>query len=288
MFYWLEPVRSTVPVGARNLGMIHAPGIGVRDALLRFVVAPYRGRQPGLQQAPPRRIDPARLLAAFRQPPQPGEAAAVRLRYQAAGGALDEDVYAMVGSGERVPYTGPQGTWYESHRPLIYAHALGARAGSLDSTLPLLAFIAGSLEIDPAWQARRQRVMQALQVEFDRYIARGYAQIQAAAQLSRTISANNDAFLASMQAQRQAEAQRDAARRAQAASSRSPNEAFSEYIRGVERMKDPYWGESDRSYHQRYHWTDGHGNYKSSNDSGFNPNLGAGGGVTWQRMEPAR
>ena len=53
-------------------------------------------------------------------------------------------------------------------------------------------------------------------------------------------------------------------------------------------MKDPYWGESEQSYLQRYHWTDGSGNYRSSNDAGFNPNVGAGGGVTWQRMEPAR
>jgi hypothetical protein len=147
--------------------------------------------------------------------------------------------------------------------------------------------VATSLKIDPAWEAHRERVMQHLAAEFNRLIAQGYAQIQAAAQLSRTISASNDAMLASMQAQRQAQAQRDAARRAAAGASRSPAEEFALYIRGTERLKDPYWGESEQSYHRRYHWTDGSGNYRSSNDPSFNPNIGAGGGPTWQRMEPA-
>jgi len=118
-------------------------------------------------------------------------------------------------------------------------------------------------------------------------IARGYAQIQAAAQLSRTISANNDAMLASIDAQRQAQAARDAAARQQAGHGGDPNDDFSLYIRGTERMKDPYWGESDQSSNQQYHWTDGSGNYQHSNDSTYNPNVGAGGGPTWQRMEPA-
>jgi hypothetical protein len=59
------------------------------------------------------------------------------------------------------------------------------------------------------------------------------------------------------------------------------------YLRGTERMKDPYSGESER-YAARHHWTDGFGNYRSSDDPSFNPNIGAGGGMTWQRMESAQ
>ena len=53
-------------------------------------------------------------------------------------------------------------------------------------------------------------------------------------------------------------------------------------------MKDPYWGTSRQSTQQKYHWTDGQGNYRSSGDPGFNPNVGSGGGTNWQRMESAR
>jgi hypothetical protein len=288
IFYWLEPVKSSEPFGRRSLGMIYAPHIGARQAVQQFVVVPYRGKQQSLRIVNVRPVDPARLAAGFGQPPVAGEAVALRLNYVTNGQPAEEDVYGEVGRGNRIPFTGPQGTWYESHRPLIYAHALGAANGALDSVYPLLTFIAGSLKIDPAWETHRQQVMKVLQAEFDKNISRGYAQIQAAAQLSRTISANNDAMLGSMQAQRQAQAQRDAARRASAASASSPNDSFSQYLRGTERMKDPYWGESDRPYSERYHWTDGSGNYRSSNDASFNPNVGSGGGPTWQRMEPAR
>jgi hypothetical protein len=124
--------------------------------------------------------------------------------------------------------------------------------------------------------------------EFGRQMQAGADRINAAGAASRAISANNDAMLSSMQFQRQASAQRDQAMRAASASASSSGDGFSSYMRGTEKMQDPYWGTSDRSYLNKYHWTDGSGNYRSSNDSTFNPNVGTGGGVTWQRMEPAR
>lgn len=84
------------------------------------------------------------------------------------------------------------------------------------------------------------------------------------------------------------EAQRQAQARAQAASSARADDrssSFSQYIRGVESVEDRYWGESEQSYHYEYHWTDGSGNYRHSNDAGFNPNIGSR--VNWQLMEPA-
>lgn len=288
IFFWLQPVTSPVPIGTRSLGMIHKPNIGLEEAMNRFVIAPYRGKKKGLQVVGSRPING--LPEAFGGPPFPGQAVAVRLRYAVGDQTADEDMYGLLGTGNQIPYTGPQGTWYESHRPLAFVHAVGATNGKLDSLYPLLAFIATSVKVDPIWEQRRQQVMQQLAAEFNRMIAKGYAQIQAAAQMSKAISANNDAMLAGMQAQRQAQAASDAARRAAAnagGGGGSPNDDFSQYLRGTERMKDPYWGESDHSYNEQYHWTDGQGNYRHSNDSTYNPNVGAGGGPTWQRMEPA-
>src|SRR6185436_2766643 len=36
IFYWLQPVASPVKIGARNLGMIHKPNIGLEDAVKNF------------------------------------------------------------------------------------------------------------------------------------------------------------------------------------------------------------------------------------------------------------
>lgn len=288
LFYWLQPVTSPVPVGGRSLGMIHAPNIGMQQAMQQFVIGPNRGREPSLRIVSSRPVDPARLAAAFHRPPSPGEAMGVRLSYVQNGRPVEEDVYAMLDHVTRIPYTGAQGTWYESHRTLLYAHAMGALAGQLDGMYPLLTYIVGSLKVDPGWERHYAVVMKSLQEQFNRELQQGYAQIQAAGAASRAISAGNDAMLASMQSQRAAQAQHDARLRAQANTSRDATDGFSQYIRGTERMKDPYWGESEQSYNSRFHWTDGYGNYRSSNDPTFNPNVGAGGGATWQRMEPAR
>jgi len=38
----------------------------------------------------------------------------------------------LVLGANRVPYHGPQGTSYENHRVLAYAHSMGAKGGRLD------------------------------------------------------------------------------------------------------------------------------------------------------------
>ena len=288
IFYWLQPVAAPVAYGGRTVGLIHAPGIGARQAFEQFVVRPYRGQQPQLRVSNVRPVDAARLAAAFNQPAVPGEGVGARLSYVHNGRPVEEDVYAMLGKVNSIPYTGRQGTWYENQRTLLFTHAMGATAGALDSAYPLLTYIVGSIRIDAQWEQHRQSIMRALATEFQRQMQAGLAQIDAAGAASRAVSANNDAMLSSMQFQRQAAAQRDAAMRAASASAGSSGDGFSGYLRGTERMQDPYWGTSDRSYLNKYHWTDGSGNYRSSNDPTFNPNVGTGGGVNWQRMEPAR
>src|SRR5262249_20836687 len=145
LFYWLDPVQSPVPIGSRSLGMIHRPHIDLRTAMQQFVLAPYRGKESGLQVVGSRQV--TGLQETFGLAPSAGEAMAVRIRYRHADKTADEDFYAMLGSGNQIPYTGPQGTWYESHRPLVLVHSVGATDGKLDKLYPLLGFIAKSLRI---------------------------------------------------------------------------------------------------------------------------------------------
>ncbi len=289
IFYWLQPVASPVKVGTRNLGMIHKPNVQLDEAMKSFVIAPYRGKKKDLQIVGSRPVNG--LAQAFGYPQLQGQAMAVRLKYAAGGATADEDVYAMLGAGNQIPYTGPQGTWYESHRPLVLAHAVGATGGKLESLYPMLSYIATSVKTDPIWDQRREQLVQQIGAEFNKMIARGYQQIQAAAALSKAISANNDAMIAGMDARRAQQNAADQARRAAAnaggGAGGDSSSGFDDYIRGTERMKDPYWGESEHSYNDQYHWTDGQGSYQHSNDPTFDPNVGGGGGPNWQRMEPA-
>src|SRR4051812_48355663 len=96
LFYWLDPVKSPVALGGRSLGMVHAPNIGVQDALRHFVIAPYRSRNTNLQVVNVNSLDPARLSAAFGNPPAQGEAATIHLRYTRNGQVADEDIYGLL------------------------------------------------------------------------------------------------------------------------------------------------------------------------------------------------
>ena len=286
VFYWLEPaVGQKQAYGSRSLGMTYAPGIQIQQALQQFVLAPNRGKMANLQIVESRPIDARRFAAAFNfNSNESGQAMATRVRYTLNGRPVEENFYALLNEGNRVQGPpGPLGIAYERHRPLWLAHCLGATDGNLQSVLPLLTYIATSVRGDPIWAQQRNKVQAFLNAEFERIMAQGYARIAAAGELSRRISANNDAMLAQMQAKRAADNQRDAARSAAAAG--GGKTGFNDYIRGVERVNNPYGGESEVSPQSRYHWTDGSGNYRGSNDPSFNPNISAGSGPTWQRME---
>jgi hypothetical protein len=274
LFYWMQPLLMPVQPGSKSLGMIYQPGIGALEAMQRYVVLRYRGGVQNLQWVGWRPVP--NLALALGKPAKPGDSIAIRIRYQHGGEAVDEEFYGLLGAGNRVPYTGPQGTTYEFHRPLSYVISMGAKGGRLESLFPLLGFVAASFQVDPVWEGLVQQVNQQLQIQFNQYIARGYAQIQAAAQLSRTISANNDAWLA---AQRQQSA-------ARSASEDRIHENFVQYIRGTERVRDPYRGTSEQPSERRYHWTDAFGTVQHTDDPNYNPNIGST--TTWQKMEPLR
>jgi hypothetical protein len=274
VFYWGEPRDTRTPIGGRSLGMIHKPNIGVQEALQRFVIGRYRARVKDLKILGFRTIP--NLPTALGKPPVPGDSLAARVRYMADGHPVDEEFFCILGARDRIPYHGPLGTWYENHRVLGYVFSMGARDGKLDGLHPVLGFIIASYRPDPVWEQHRQQVQNYLNAEFNKNLARGYAQIAAAGALSRSISGNNDAMIRAMETQR-------------ASTSRTMdriNDNFDQYIRGTERMQDPYWGTSEQSYTNKYHWTDGSGSYQHSNDAGFNPNVGSN--QKWQLMQSVK
>ena len=52
--------------------------------------------------------------------------------------------------------------------------------------------------------------------------------------------------------------------------------------RGVDTVDDPYYGTSQHASTEQYHWTDGYGSYRNSNDASYNPNQVEDG--NWQLM----
>ncbi|MGH8504151.1 MAG: hypothetical protein ACREVE_17180 [Gammaproteobacteria bacterium] len=272
-FSWLEPAYfNQVPIGQDpGFGPIYQPAMPIEAALLRYVIEPARGDRPGFRVLESRPV--SHLAEAMGDEPTPGEAIAMRVTYRQEGRRVEEQFYALM-NGTRASSYGAAGLIDQNNWFLSYVHSLGAVAGRLDAMRPELGRIVASLEVDSVWKRHLVQVSQQIQAEFDRLLAQGYAQIEAAGRISQQISANNDAMLGMIESQRRTQA-----------SGSTPTAASSTDSFRVETLEDSYWGESQQPYDYQYHWTDGFGNSRHSNDAGYNPNIGSS--QNWELMEPA-
>ena len=203
--------------------------------------------------------------------------------YELNGKPVEEEFYA-VSYSVSIPYDGPQGRTWQINWGLNCLHSFRGGLGTLDKRRAVFAAIAKSFRPNPAWIQRKLAIDAYLAQEFNRQLRAGYDQIAAAAQLSRQISANNDAMVASID--RQLAASRNSAGNSAGSTSRNSADNFDDYIRGVDTVNDPYYGTSQHASTEQYHWTDGYGSYRNTNDATYDPNQSEVG--SWRMMTPAR
>ncbi len=220
------------------------------------------------------------LPAALNLPPSPNQrGVGIKVTYSLNGQPVEEEFYGVFFQVE-VPYDGPAGRTWQINWGVTVLHSFRAPAGTLDKRRPVFAAVAKSFRPNPAWQQRLAAINQYLKDQFDRQIQAGYDAIAAAGRLSQQISANNDAMLATIDQQMRSSPT------AQTPEARSAAEKFDDYIRGVDTVEDPYYGTSQHSYDNQFHWTDGYGSYRNSNDPTYDPNRSEVG--NWQPMPVIR
>ncbi len=278
-YVWVEPNYGFAKPGQNNLGQIEAQPAPPLQVLLYFIQQ-ARGRFPNFKVIGSKELP--ELPKVLRAPANNGyfsSGFAIKISYELNGHAVEEEFYCIPYSN-KIPYDGPQGRSWQTNWGLAYVHSFRAPAGTLDRRRAVFAAIAKSFRISPAWQARFNAITAYLNEQFNRQLQAGYNQIAAAAQLSRQISANNDAMIASIDRQLQASRSSSSGE----TGGRSSVEKFDDYIRGVDTVDDPYYGTSQHSNTEQYHWTDGYGSYRHSNEASYNPNESEKG--DWQLMQP--
>ena len=194
LFFWLDPRWDNFKGG--TVGGIHQTNVTIQQAMQRYVIQRYRGKEKNLQILGYRPV--SNLAKALNQPAISGEGIDFRVRYESGGETVDEEFFGLMTPKVTIPYHGPQGTTYEYHRTLALVHSIGAKGGKLESVRPLLGYMARSFEVDKVWEKQRDVVIKQLNDAYNRNLAAGYAQIEAAGRLSRSISANNDAMIRAM------------------------------------------------------------------------------------------
>ncbi|MFT3791351.1 MAG: hypothetical protein QM741_09755 [Rudaea sp.] len=180
------------------------------------------------------------------------------------------------------PYDGPHGRVWQRDWGLKAPGSIRAASGRLDALRPTFNAISASFQVNPAWLQRVQQVDRALAQRFDAVIRKDFADIDAAGERGRQIVAQSNAFLARIDQQIVASRQTGGGG---VGGGRSQNDLQDDYIRGVETTDDPTLGTSQHSLMQTYHWTDGNGGYRDSNDANYNPNHTENG--NWVQMPAA-
>jgi len=289
LFVWLDPAHDRGPIGPGGVGGIHHPNITLPEALGRYVVARNRGQMKGLRILGYRPVKdlPKAFSHALPQGAVQGDGICMRVQYQVNGSSVDEEFFAFMPNVVTIP--GGNG-WAEYHRTMALVHSIGAREGKLESVRSLLGFMATSLEINPQWSQRLQQIQKMQSDAYNRALARGYAQIQAAGQMSREISAQNDRFLQRIDAGLAANRAQQTASQGFSSGSNDDfyknSDNYDQYIRGTEHMQDQYGQVTDQYSDYSYHWTDGFGRFVHTDDPNLDPNRYLIG--NYERMTPVR
>ncbi len=278
--FWLRPESNFYHMGQNYGGLTFARPMRPDATLLAFIQQARKG-YPKLQVVGTK--DLPSLPAALKVTGAGTQrGVGVKVTYERSGKPVEEEFYAVHSSLD-IPYDGPQGRTWQTNWGLFFLHSFRAPAGTLDRRRAVFSAIAKSFRPNPAWQARLAAVNSYLTEQFNRQLQAGYDQIAAAGRLSRQISANNDAMLKSIGARLQASR---AATGGSTSGGRSSSDKFDDYIRGVDTTDDPYYGTSQHSSNESFHWTDGYGSYRNSNEAGYNPNQSEGG--NWQLMNQSQ
>jgi hypothetical protein len=275
--FWLQPDTGHFGNGQNVGGLLHQRPMPPAATLAAFIQQARHGF-PNLRLIGSK--DLPNLPAVLHLPASPNQRGiGVKVTYDINGRPAEEEFYAVYYAVD-IPYDGPQGRTWQRDWGLKFLHSFRAPRGDLDRRRPVFAAIAKSFRPNPAWTQRQAAINAYLTEQFNRQLQAGYDQIAAAGRLSRQISANNDAMLASIDARLQA------SRSSSGGAGRSANDKFDDYIRGVTTTDDPYYGTSQHSSNESFHWTDGYGSYRNSNDASYNPGQSENG--NWTLMPQSR
>lgn len=283
LFFCLRPDGGRNRPGQSYGGLIYTRSVGEPAPTLLAIVQRLRTGMDNFKVIGSR--DMPDLPKSLHTPSsQNQKGVGVKVTYEFNGKPIEEEFYGVF-DFIKIPYDGPQGRTWQINWGITGLHSFRAAAGTLEKRLPIFTATMKSFKPNPAWQERVKAVNAYLGEEFNRQLKAGYDNIAAAGRLSKQISANNDAMLARIDKQLAAS---QAARRPAGTETepRTSTDKFDDYVRGVETVDDPYWGTTQRSFTEQYHWTDGYGSYKDSNDPTYDPNQHER--TAWQLMQPTR
>ena len=165
-----------------------------------------------------------------------------------------------------------------------------APAGTLDKRMPMFCVIAKSIYINPEWGRLSKAINDKMMADFNQKMKQGWDQLRAAQAIMEQTMRQQAAFQANFD--KQEEAFRNSGgvddSYLRDGGARSAADHWDDLIRGVDTVNDPSTGGTTQlSNLGQYHFTDGFGNYRTSDDPNYTPEK-AGEVGSWQLMSTAQ
>jgi hypothetical protein len=164
-----------------------------------------------------------------------------------------------------------------------------APAGTLDKRMPMFCVIAKSMYVNPEWVRLSKAITDKMLADFNEKLQQGYDQLRAAQAIMDQTMKQQAAFQANFDKQEAAFRSSGGADDSylRDGGARSAADHWSDVIRGVDTVNDPSnGGTTQLSNLGQYHFTDGFGNYRTTDDPNYTPEK-AGEVGTWTQMTAA-
>jgi hypothetical protein len=254
-FFWLEQDYGTTPVGQNVHGLVCMPPTPPPDALVNLVISAFRRDRQNLRVHEARPVQ--NLSELFNDtPPQNGQGVMARAEYEENGRAVEEEFYGVYDWNKSDGGTVTQTNWGFGRLACFRAER-----GRLDDARETFWRIAGSLQPNPQWRQLCEQVTQQLMSAFAARVEESAATQQRVSRVSSHVGSTTLDEFGDSPMNRTAY--------------HDPNSAAGnyKYVDGV----------------PLYVWTDGQGNFHSTDDPTDDPNQHKSGNwVPAQRVERKR
>lgn len=280
---------SKLPPGSRlPTGALSSPPVPPMQALAAFIknVRPDAANLKwiGQQDLP----DLAKDLKLDPRPNQHG--VAIKIAYDFQGHPVEEAFFGVYYMSQGANEGVNAGMIKQTNWGFQALQSMRAPAGTLEKRMPMFCVIAKSMYVNPEWVRLSKAINEKMLADFNQKLKQGYDQLRAAQAIMEQTMKQQAAFQANFDKQEEAFRNdpgvddsflRDGGKRSAA-------DHWDDLIRGVDTVNDPSTGGTTQlSNLGQYHFTDGFGNYRTTDDPNYTPEK-AGEVGSWQLMTAAQ
>lgn len=287
--------NKTKPGDRLPTGAISAPPMAPMQAMVKFIqmTRPNVANLKWLGQQ-----DLPDLAKALHMDPWPNDhGVAIKIGYDLDGQPVEEGffgVYYISKKGTDAVSVGQTsmaaGALQQTNWGFRALQSMRAPAGTLEKRMPMFCVIAKSMYVNPEWARLSKAINDKMMADFNQKMQQGWDQLRAANAIMEQTMKQQAAFQANFD--KQEEAFRNSGgvddSYLRDGGSRSAADHWDDVIRGVDTVNDPSTGGTTQlSNLSQYHFTDGFGNYRTSDDPNYTPETSGEVG-SWTQMTLAQ